>query len=451
MSLAPLVFTGISSYSADFQTILDRAVAIASIPLQSLQNEQADILSKKVLVSNLSASAATMATRLSALGEIGKNKALVATSSNTAKVTALNTGASSAATFTISEVTSIAKAASETSILSYASSTETQVATTPDNLKLTVGSKTYTLDISGNNSLVGLRDAINKLNAGVTATILTVSPTENYLSVTANAVGATTLTLVDDPDGTPVQLLTSLNQGGDTVFKLNGVTVSKPTTQINDVIPGLVLNILQTTAADETITVQVGTDRSKISNALRDLVSAYNAAVDQVNQQVGESAGLLSGDFLVRNLQESLRQVAGYRGSGLVQGLADLGVEFDSTGKASFNQTTFDQLSEAHILSAFEFLGSETTGLGALAKSFTAISDPVTGLAKLQQDQYDATDRYLSNQIAVLVDRINQMQQGLADKLYKADALIGQLESNQLVIDASIKGLQLVLFGKSKE
>ena len=46
----PLVFTGISSYSADFNTVLKRAVAIASLPLQKLQNDDADILSKKTLL-----------------------------------------------------------------------------------------------------------------------------------------------------------------------------------------------------------------------------------------------------------------------------------------------------------------------------------------------------------------------------------------------------------------
>ncbi|HBY64481.1 MAG TPA: hypothetical protein DEH78_32070, partial [Solibacterales bacterium] len=49
VSLTPLVFTGISSYSQDFQAIMERAVSIASIPLKSMQNEQTDVLQKKML------------------------------------------------------------------------------------------------------------------------------------------------------------------------------------------------------------------------------------------------------------------------------------------------------------------------------------------------------------------------------------------------------------------
>ncbi len=448
MSLTPLKFSGISTYSADFQTIIDRAVGIASIPLQRLQNQQTDVLSQKILVANLSGAVDSLASSLKKLGSVGSLKALQAVSSNSSKVSASNSSATSPATYTITEITSLAKVASETSVLPYADSSATAVSSNPSAVKLMVGSEEKTLDISGNNTLVGLRDAINSSGLGVTATILTVSPTENYLSVSADTAGATTLRIVDDPDGTPTELLKSLNQGANTEFKLNGVQVSKTSTQINDVIPGVVLNIKDTTTAGESVTVSVKSDRTTEANALQDFVSAYNAVADQVNAQVGETAGLLSGDFLVRLVQENLRQLVGYQGSASVRSLAELGIEFDRSGKASFNQSTFDALSDSRVLDSFTFFGSETTGFGGLSGLFTQISDPVTGLAKLQQDQYDTTDRRLTQQIADMTGDINSMQQSLSHQLSAADALLGQLESQKLIIDASIQSLNYVLYGK---
>jgi hypothetical protein len=38
---APIYFTGVSSFSSDFQSIIQRAVQIADIPVQNLQNQQA--------------------------------------------------------------------------------------------------------------------------------------------------------------------------------------------------------------------------------------------------------------------------------------------------------------------------------------------------------------------------------------------------------------------------
>ena len=60
MSIAPLVFTGISDFSSDFQTILDRSVAIAAVPLQGMQNEQSDLLVKKQLLTDLGASVSAL-------------------------------------------------------------------------------------------------------------------------------------------------------------------------------------------------------------------------------------------------------------------------------------------------------------------------------------------------------------------------------------------------------
>jgi len=106
-----------------------------------------------------------------------------------------------------------------------------------------------------------------------------------------------------------------------------------------------------------------------------------------VTAQTGKNAGLLSGDFLVREVSTDLRSLSNYEGTGTVKSLADLGVEFDSTGKATLNQTTFNALSDSQVQAGITFLGSTTTGFGALATKFSQISDPTNGLAKLQLDQ----------------------------------------------------------------
>jgi hypothetical protein len=46
MSIGPLVFTGVSTFSNDFQTILSREQQIEQIPIKALQNQQADLLQK---------------------------------------------------------------------------------------------------------------------------------------------------------------------------------------------------------------------------------------------------------------------------------------------------------------------------------------------------------------------------------------------------------------------
>ena len=207
MSLTPLTFTGISQFSTDFQTILNRAVSIAAIPVQQLQNEQADVLTRKQLLTGLNSALSELAARIGSLAAIGEYKALSASSSNSLKVTATATGATAAASYTLSEITSVARAAAEMSVSGYATSDGTAVSAT-GSMNLIVGSSEYTITLGeGKNNLIGLRDAINLSGAPVTASILTTGTGDNpnYLSVTANSTGATTLRLVDDPEGAPAE------------------------------------------------------------------------------------------------------------------------------------------------------------------------------------------------------------------------------------------------------
>jgi flagellar hook-associated protein 2 len=450
-SITPLAFTGISSYSEDFQAILDRQVRIASFPLKALQNQQSDVFTRRTLVGGIATAASTLEGSLRALGQLGERKGLTATSSNTAKVTATNVNAPAPVTYQISNITSIAAAANESTVTGYASADATAVSST-DAATFDFDGETYALNLAGRNNLQGLRAAINASGADVTASIFnTGSPTNPYyLSVSANNRGATNLGVLDGDGSTA--LLTSTNQGANTVFRLNGVEVTKPTTEIIDVVAGVTFSINGTTSGSEIITVELESSRDELRGALEDFISAYNALEDQLSQQIGEGAGLLSGDSLIRDTQSRLKSIAGFQGSsGSIRTLADLGVEFGRDGKAFLNDDTFDTLSSSQIQAAFDFLGSESTGFGGTIEEILSVSDPLFGSAKLQIDLYDESALSLEDSITSQTERINTLQSTLRLQLQNADALLATIESQKAIVDASIQSLQLTLFGKNKD
>ena len=453
MGISPLVFTGISQFSDDFQTILSRSLAIASIPLQEMQNEQSNLLVKKQLLTGLRLVVAELGSDVAALGAIGESQALAASSSNASRVTVNLNGATQAGTYVISDITSVARASSETTQSGYATADETAVST-DGIMELVIGSDTYVVDVTGDgeNNLNGIRDAINALGAGVSASVLDTGTGETpyYLSLTANATGENTLQLRETAGEAGTNILTAGNQGANAVFKLNGLDVTKSDNVVSDVVPGLTFTIVSTTEASETVTLTLSSSRGELATALAGLASSYNAARSQVNAQVGETAGLLSGDFIVRQLQMEMRTLAGHDGSGSsMNRLSDLGIEFDDSGEMSFDQDMFYALSDAQITAAFEYLGSETTGFGALSANFTQISDPATGLIKTQQDQYDVADDRLETQITDLTARIEYMQTSLSWKLQQADVLLAQLAAQQTMLDASIQGLEYAVYGRN--
>lgn len=450
MGLSPLAFSGVSSFSESFQTILTRSQQVSSIPLTRLQNEKTDLLQRKTLVTALESVVGSLTGSLRNLGSVGDRAGISATSSNTGRVRVETATANAPATYSISSITSLAAAASETSVNGFASTTSGAVSAT-GSVRLTVGSNTYDITLAPeNNNLTGLRNAINNLGAGVTATIFTTGTgaEPNYLSVSANETGAKTLTLVDDPGGAATSLLTTANQGANAEFVLNGVPVSKPSNLINDVVSGVSFTITGLSSPSETTTVRLSSDRSQLSTALESFAGAYNSVVEFLDSQIGEAAGLLSGSNLVFATSTALRQLTSFNGSGAVRSLSDLGLTLDSSGKMSFDATAFSQLNDTQLASAFTFAGTSSNGIASLVSRFAAISDPLTGSAKLEQDQFEITEARLTTQIAELTDRVTAQQDALRQRLQAADTLLASLESQRTLIDAQLESLKLTLYGK---
>ena len=452
-SITPLTFTGISKFSTDLGTILSRAVSIASLPVKQLQSQQSTLLTQKQLLTDLNSSVSSLATAISALADLGTNKAISATTSNASRVSVSTNGATQAATHTITEITSVAKAASETSASGYATADSTSVSAT-GTLELAVGGTTYpiTLD-SAHNNLNGLRDAINQLGAGVTASVLNTGngASPYYLSISSNTTGARALQ-VRTTDGDPAtNILTATNSGANAVFKLDGIAVSRADNVIGNVIDGVTFTILNTTGVNESVVLTTASDRTQLVATLGNLVSSYNAVSAKVNAQIGKAAGVLSGHQAIRQVKDAQRAFTNYQGlpDSNVKALTDLGIELDANGAMTLNSDKFYSLSNADLSAAFDFLGSRSSGLGAMAAKFTDISDRTSGSIVTEQKQMDVADARMSKQVDDLKTRIDYMQKSLAAQLQAADALLASLDSQQSILTGSVQSMNLVMFGKT--
>jgi len=449
MGIAPLVFTGVSSFSQDFQSILTRAVNIASIPLQQLQNDDSATLTKKSLLGTMQTTVGDLTDALSNLNTFVSSQSLGATSSNPSKATIAVSGTVSPGSYTISNITSLATAASEMSQSGYADPAATAVSAN-GSMRLVVGGKNYDFKLS-NNSLNGLRDEINSLNAGVSANII-ATDTGSYLTVTSNNTGSTTLQLIDDPgDGTHANLqwLTNQNQGSNASFLLNGKQVTRTTNAITDVIPGATINLLGTTSDGESINLNITTDRSQLSGALQTFVTKYNAVVGELDKHVGSNADLLLADPSVLGIQSLMRQTAGYQGTagGPVSSLAALGISLDTNGQMSLDPSVISGLPDSSITGALSYVA----GLGTMSTQLGEYSDPITGIIHSEQDALTASDQQLQKQISDTTDRINIMQASLQSRLQAADAMLAQLQSQQQMLTASIQSLNPATFGQQQQ
>jgi flagellar hook-associated protein 2 len=423
-----------------------------------LKNQQSDLLQKKSLLISLNTVVGNLGSSIAALGSVAANRAIAASSSDPSTVAVTSTGASAPANYAITNISSLASAASGMSGV-YANTNLANVSTAgAKTVQLVYGSTTKTITLTNTtNNLAGLVSAINSLGIGVNASILSPDATHNYLSLSASTSGQTTLRLSDIPaDGlgnpdynaTPVNLLATTNNGTNASFSVNNIAFTRSTNSINDVIPGVNLNLLAITDSSKTVHVTLATDSSQLSNAIQTFVQNYNALQDSVNAQVGPAAGQLSGDSLINMLSQDMWQLGTYQGSGSsIKNLSDLGVTFDTSGKMSFDSNVFNSLSGSQISDAMKFFGSATSGFGALARQFTQLSDPTLGMILQQEKGYDQQNTDLTGQINNLTQRNAVRQSALNAKLQAADALVAQLQSQQSLLTASLQALNYSLYG----
>ncbi|MGD0131860.1 MAG: flagellar cap protein FliD N-terminal domain-containing protein, partial [Bryobacteraceae bacterium] len=273
---APIYFTGLSSFSSDFQSIIQRAVQIADIPVTNLQNEQATNTAEDNALTALEPGVSAVGADVMALGTLASTQGLSASSSDSSIVSVVNTGATAPATYTVSDITTLASAASETSLQGYSA---TQSVSTSGLVNLVLGSNTYQLNLtaSAENNIAGLAQAINSANAGVNATVLTAGSTD-YLSISASNTGATTLQL---NNVTPADLISSTGSGTETSLQ----TYTDATTA--------------TVSANGEVQLVVGSqdyalDVSGSDNNLNGLAQAINGADAGVMATVTGSAGAYS-------------------------------------------------------------------------------------------------------------------------------------------------------------
>jgi len=438
-------------YATSFQAILNKAVQVAEVPLTELQTQDTAVLGQKAALGSLQSTVAALTASLTALGTDGSTGALSATSSNTSAVTATDTGATTAASYTINSVTSVASAASETSLTGYTDSASTPITTgtaNPGAMQLMVGTKPYNFTLTGNN-LNSLVSQINGLGAGVTASVLTTA-TGGYLSLTANATGATTLQLNDMSSGTATNIISGTNQGSDAKFQLNGIPIDQASNTVNNIIPGLTFTIAGKSASATTLTL--ASNSSQLSNDLQTFVTNYNALETAVQAQVGTSGGPLVGDSTVNQLQESMQQLVSHfsTSTGTVQSLSDLGVSFNGIdGSLTFDPTVVAGMSSSQLTDALNFAGSTTSGLGGFSQNFDGFSNSVTGLIQTEITSDTASDAHLQTQIETTTNQINTMQQNLATQIEASDTLESEYESQQTELTATLQGLDLVLYGKN--
>jgi flagellar hook-associated protein 2 len=422
----PVTFTGQSTFSSSFQQVLQRAVSIASLPMQQLQGDVTTLQGQQSALASLGSTFDSLQTALQGIATAASGS-VSASSSDTSVVTASAQSTALPGTYSIQ----VTDDGSSTTTVSNAGAT---AVTDPSSENIS-SSSTFTLTVNGvatqisltDNSLDGLATAINDSNAGVSATIVNLgsnSSPDYRLALSSTELGPDTIQL---NDGTS-DLLSTVQAGTDTQYTVNGNTtvLSSNSDQVT-LAPGLTATLVGANPT-ETVNITVAASQGNLSSALSSFATAYNAAVAAVAGQVGQSGGALAGQSLVYELQNALSKIAQFTGaSGAVQSLSDLGLTLGSDGNLTFDSSQFSSQSASGIQ---QFLGGLTSGgfLQSVNNTLNTFTDTTTGTLA---DEYNNVGTQITNdqnEISTDQDRVNLIQANLSQQLSQADAAIAVLQ-----------------------
>jgi flagellar hook-associated protein 2 len=445
MSTSSTMFTGSSRYATDFQSLLDRAVAIASLNLTQYNTQKTTLQSESTALSTLDTKFDAVQAVIDSLESATGTSSYAYSISNAAIVSASLGDGALAGTYTI-EVTS---PGSYTNSMSKDGLT---AVTNPATQNISSAS-TFTLTVDGvetqitpaSNTLSALVEAINDADADVQASIVNIgtSSSPDYrLTIQSTKLDAVTIQLNDGSN-----LLDTLAAGANATYKLNGMTsaISNDTRTIT-LAPGLTVTLLSESDPGVATTITVARSATAVSNALSSFVSVYNDAVDALDAHRGENGGALAGQSIVSTLWDALRGIAQYSsGAETIGSLTDLGLTFDDKGKLSFDSTTFSSATSGNFELLLTFLGSSTESgfLKGATDVLNGLQNPTDGVL---QSAIDSTEGRISNQ-ADLIDaeqsRVDLMEQNLTAQMAAADALIAALEQQATYITNLFESMRI--------
>lgn len=307
-----------------------------------------------------------------------------------------------------------------------------------------------------NNSLSGLRDAINRAegNSFVTASIVNVDSIENpgttisRLVLTAKNTGvANAFTVtgtdsdgVDDGSGLSqlfTTQLTAQTAAKDAIIKVDGQTATRSTNAITDVIQGVTLD-LQSEKVGSTVNVNISLDNEAVAKTITDFVTAYNKLQTTTKSlgkyggnADGSGNGALLGDSTLRYVTSQVRQDASNTVSSVTgdyNALSMIGVKIDKDGVMSLDSTQLNKALSADLQSVSDVFSSSdgvAVRLHAKVTSFLQSGGPLdsqqTSLKKRLSD--------LEERKADVQARLDNMQKALQKQFTAMDLAVGQFNS----------------------
>lgn len=288
------------------------------------------------------------------------------------------------------------------------------------NLVISNQESSFEIEVSAEDSLKQIVENINKetKNSGISAAVI-----DQRIVLTDKQMGERSITV----EGTVAADLgldagtAALNKGQSAILTVDGLTVTRNSNAINDVIDGVTIHLNGISAANTAAVTTVSDDNSKTVSAVKALIDQYNSVMNFIDEKLSigdpsvedNQTGELVGDLTLMRLQSDLRSLftkSVDTGDSTIRSAVDIGISIDRYGVATLDEAEFNKaLTENREAVETLFNGSVnvteekqgiTQNMGAVVSKFITNS---SGVIATKSDTYDRMIKDVNDRI----DRFN--------------------------------------------
>ena len=287
--------------------------------------------------------------------------------------------------------------------------------TTPTSGVTAVNSPVVTRIPVSTTTPTGVTDAINAANKGVRASLVdTGGDGTNYRIMLSGVSGvdgtfAVTSSVSDDLGFGDTDK--KLQSSQDAIVNYDGLTITRGSNQIADVISGATISLNATTS--ESIRLTITSDTGTLKTSLRSVVTAYNelqsliknlgtessASTDDMNGALANESGMLNQ--LKSTIRSAIFADSGTK-AGNINALRDIGISLSQTGNMTFNETSFTSAAASDYTDIVTMLTANTT----------------------DQNLFSTAEKGLSQDIATVLDDLTASTGLVAVRAKGADTIV---------------------------
>ena len=319
--------------------------------------------------------------------------------------------------------------------------------------------KALDITIPENATVKDIRDAINRSNAGISASLIT-DGTGVRLQLTGSATGAKNAFQItatgNGLDAFDISATAATGANGslrtqvarDAKLQINGLDATSASNKVTDMIEGVTLNLKK--VDKDPVTVSVESNKDSLKEDVDAFVKAYNKVNSLIADQTKydpstKTAGTLQGNATILRIQSQIRSLV--RAQPGQDGLSSAGFELDRNGALSIKDAKLNDLlnnpDRLRTLFAGQLPGVGARATAPLPGSNTTTSSPgaqaltSSPAAAATNGMSPATAALLSGSSSGLGGVARQLSERLKEVLDDSSSLSGTTKALQRSLDAS--------------